>query len=171
MLRDRNFERTVVLMCLHNEEGAMGLVINRPAPVSIRDILLQLGLECSADGGQSVMMGGPVAPESGLLLYQSEDSEARDDELPVSEGLRLCPNRDLLQEIGLGQGPSTYHMFLGHSGWGPGQLENEISQSAWIPAPLRLDLIFATPFERRWEEALRGAGFHPAQFGHSRPQA
>jgi putative transcriptional regulator len=172
MLRDRNFERTVVLMCIHNEDGAMGLVINRPAPLSIRDILVQLNLDCAVDGGQSILVGGPVAPDSGLLLYEvAPEAEQKDDELSVSSELRLCPNRDLLQEIGRGSGPDKYHMFLGHSGWGPGQLEAELSQGAWIPTQLRMDLIFGVPFDRRWEEALRAEGMSPAQFGHNRPSA
>jgi putative transcriptional regulator len=172
MLRDRNFERTVVLMCIHNEDGAMGLVINRPAPLSIRDILVQLDLDCKVEAGQNILGGGPVAPESGLLLYEVDPgSEQKEDELSISDRLRLCPNRDLLQAIGLGTGPDKYHMFLGHAGWGPGQLEAELSQGAWIPTRLRLDLIFGTPFDRRWDEALRCEGLHPAQFGHSRPSA
>jgi len=174
MLKDPNFDRTVVLMCIHNEEGAMGLIINRPAPLTMRDILQQLGMECvnEPEGAQTAMVGGPVALDSGLLLYQvTPESEHRDDELVITEELRLCPNRDMLHAIGKGQGPRKYHMFLGHSGWGPGQLEAEFAQGAWIPAPMRLDLIFSTPIDTRWEEALRGEGVSPAQFGSSRPQA
>jgi putative transcriptional regulator len=172
MLKDPNFDRTVVLMCIHNEEGAMGLIINRPAPLTMRDILQQLGMECVNEGAQSAMVGGPVALDSGLLLYQvASGAERRDDELVITDELRLCPNRDLLNAIGRGKGPRKYHMFLGHSGWGPGQLESEFAQGAWIPAPMRLDLIFSTPMDLRWEEALRGEGVVPAQFGSSRPQA
>ena len=172
MLRDRNFERTVVLMCIHNDDGAMGLVINRPAPLSIRDILVQLNLECEVEAAQNILIGGPVAPDSGLLLYEVDpDSEQKEDELDVSSELRLCPNRDLLQAIGVGSGPDKYQMFLGHAGWGPGQLETELAQGAWVPTHLSMDLIFGVPFERRWEEALRCEGLHPAQFGHSRSSA
>jgi len=172
MLRDRNFEHTVVLMCLHSDDGAMGLVINRPAPLSIKDILVQLDLACTVEAGQNILVGGPVSPDSGLLLYEVDPrAEEKEDELSVTDGLRLCPNRELLQAIGVGTGPDTYHMFLGHAGWGPGQLEAELSQGAWIPTKLRLDLIFGVPFEQRWEEALRCEGMHPAQFGHNRPSA
>jgi putative transcriptional regulator len=172
MLKDPNFDRTVVLMCIHNEEGAMGLIINRPAPLSMHDILTQLGFECTTASDQSAMVGGPVALDSGLLLYQVEAGSARrEDELMVTDDLRLCPNRDLLNAIGKGEGPHRYHMFLGHAGWGPGQLESELSQGAWIPASMQIDLIFTTPMEERWQEALRREGVLPAQFSHSRPQA
>jgi putative transcriptional regulator len=172
MLKDPNFDRTVVLMCLHNEEGAMGLIINRPAPLTMRDILQQLGLDCVDEGAQNAMVGGPVALDSGLLLYQvTPETERRDDELVITDDLRLCPNREVLLSIGNGRGPRQYHMFLGHAGWGPGQLEAELAQGAWIPAPMRLDLIFSTPMDLRWEDALRGEGLALAQFGSSRPQA
>lgn len=172
MLRDPNFERTVVLMCIMSDDGAMGLVINREAPLNMRDILTQLGLACVGEGAQSLMLGGPVAQDSGLLLYRVDPAATgRDDELTVAEDLRLCPNRDLLKAIGEGEGPAQYHMFLGHAGWGPGQLENELAHGAWIPASLRLDLIFSVPIEERWDEALRGEGIHPAGFGGRRPSA
>ena len=133
MLQDPNFDRTVVLMCVHNEEGAMGLVINRPAPLSLRDIVLQMGMTCTAEVSQNAMVGGPVALDSGLLLYEAEPDQVRDDELRVTERLCLCPNRELLSEIGMGRGPTRFHMFLGHSGWGPGQLEQEIAQGPGSP--------------------------------------
>ena len=87
----------------------------------------------------------------------------------ISDKLRLCPNQELLRQIGRGEGPPRYHIFLGHSGWGPGQLEHEISQGAWIPAALSLELIFATPVEQRWQRALSSEGLHPAQVGAFRP--
>ncbi len=172
MLNDPNFSHTVVLMCAHNEEGAMGLVINRPAPFTMPEILKQLGLECTIETAKNAMVGGPVAMDNGLLLYTAEDAIAhQDNELNVTDELRLCPNKEILNSIGAGDGPEQYQMFLGHAGWESGQLEVEISQGAWIPAALRLDLIFSTPMEQRWEEALQGEGLHPAQFSASRAQA
>jgi len=171
-LHDPNFDKTVVLMCVHNEQGAMGLVINRPSPMSLQDIMDQLGVICEQRVDQAAMMGGPVALDSGLLLYEAEaDVELAEDELNVTDHLRLCPNREMLHRIGRGEGPSRYMMFLGHSGWGPGQLEWEFSQGAWIPTQMRPELVFSVPFEERWEEALRGEGLHPGQIGSFRPQA
>jgi len=172
MLQDPNFDRTVVLMCVHNEQGAMGLVINRPSPMTLKDIMDQLGVDCDDDVDQAAMVGGPVALDSGLLLYEAAPgTELGEDELEVTTELRLCPNRELLHRIGRGDGPHRFMMFLGHSGWGPGQLEWEFSQGAWIPAQMRSEIIFSTPFEQRWEEALRGEGLHPAQISSFKPQA
>ena len=169
-LRDPNFDHTVLLMCVHNAEGAMGLVINRPAPVSLADILRQMEIDVDAKNNKSAMVGGPVAVENGLLLYQADAaSETREDELRVSEQLRLCPNQAVLRAISRGRDPTQYHVFLGHSGWGPGQLEGEISQGAWIPTKLRLELIFDTPIEQRWEQALIREGINPSQVGAFRP--
>lgn len=172
LLRDPNFERSVVLMCVHNEQGAMGLVINRPSPFQLKEIMEQLKVTCTEDLTQDALVGGPVALENGLLLYRVLDgADQRDDELVVTPELRLCPSRELLQSIGLGQGPKQFHMFLGHSGWGPGQLEGEISAGAWIPTAFDMDLIFETPMQNRWEQALRSEGINPAQLGFNRPQA
>jgi putative transcriptional regulator len=172
MLQDPNFDGTVVLMCVHNEQGAMGLVINRPSPMTLGDIMEQLGVSCVSSFEQTAMVGGPVALDSGLLLYEADPaSELGEGELAVTDRLRLCPNREMLHQIGRGEGPLHYVMFLGHSGWGPGQLEWEFSQGAWIPAHMRDELIFDTPVEQRWEEALRGEGLHPGQMGTFKPQA
>jgi putative transcriptional regulator len=172
LLRDPNFEKTVVLMCLHNDEGALGLVVNRAAPMDLNQLLAQLDIEGQAADAPTVLYGGPVAQESGLLLYRSEAGvDPREDELRVSDELRLCPNRELLQLIGGGQGPSTFHLFLGHAGWAPGQLESELSQGTWIPAPLNLDLLFDVPLEERWDAALAAVGGSSLQFGGTRPQA
>lgn len=171
-LQDPNFTRTLVLMCVHNDQGAMGLVVNRPSPMSLKEIMDQLGVECVVEVPEAAMFGGPVGLDSGLLLYEVAPHTAmRDDELSVTDDLRLCPNRELLNMIGQGSGPERYMMFLGHSGWGPGQLEWEFSQGAWIPAKMRMELIFTVPVEQRWEEALRGEGLSPAQLGTFRPQA
>ena len=106
MLHDPNFDRTVVLMCVHNEQGAMGLVINRPSPMTLKDIMDQLGVSCGVQVDQVTMVGGPVALDSGLLLYEANpDTEVAEDELEVTEQLRLCPNREMLHQIGRGAGP------------------------------------------------------------------
>jgi putative transcriptional regulator len=159
-LQDPNFDHTVILMCVHNAGGAMGLVVNRPAPFDMSDILAQMGINTKGVANQDVLLGGPVAMDSGLLLYQPDPDEfAQDDEIQVSSTLRLCPNRELLERIGRGSSPSRYHMFLGHSGWGPGQLEQEIAQGAWLPASLNLELLFDVPFGERWNRILACEGY------------
>ena len=171
-LNDPNFSRTVVLMCMHNDEGALGLVINRPAPLTMLEILAQLDLPNDGVRDKAAMVGGPVAVESGMLLYRcSAQDEVREDEIVVSPELRLTPSSELLEEIALGEGPDQHLMFLGHSGWGPGQLEEEISSGSWIPAGLDVDLIFSSPMESRWELALATEGISIMGLGAFRPQA
>jgi len=183
-LRDPNFDHTVVLMCVHNEHGAMGLVINRPAPLDMTELMRQLGLGATgpgtrADGqddenvhlSRAVMIGGPVGLDNGLLLYRTSagKAQAHEDEIVVSDELRICPNQEILRDIADSRGPTEYHVFLGHAGWSPGQLEREIAQGAWVPARLDLDIIFETPLEDRWEAALAIEGLHPSMLGAFRP--
>ncbi len=172
MLHDPNFDRTLVLMCLHNEQGALGLVINRPSPLSMKEILGQLDLPTAGAQGRDAMIGGPVAVENGMLLYRCPShEEAREDEIHVTDDLRLTPNRDMLEQIARGDGPGDYLMFLGHSGWGPGQLESEMSAGAWIPASLNTEIIFDTPVDERWGQALQDEGINPVSLGSFKPQA
>ena len=171
-LQDPNFDGTLVLMCMHGDQGAMGLVINRLAPFTIHEIMEQINIDCDVALEQQALVGGPVAVDSGLLLYRCDpDTEHREDEILICDDLRLCPGRDLLAKIGQGQGPEDFYMLLGHSGWATGQLEQEIASGAWIPTTLNLDIIFSTPLEDRWSEALRLEGLHPAQMTTFRPQA
>ncbi|PID39368.1 MAG: hypothetical protein CSB49_01540 [Proteobacteria bacterium] len=174
---DPNFDHTVVLMCAHNEHGAMGLVINREAPITLGEIMRQLEMETAAEHATSALFGGPVALESALLLYQREEalldhlrphgveSDQDDDEMSVGEGLLLSPGKRLLERIARCQGPRRVNLFLGHSGWAPGQLEREIAQGAWLPVSLDLELIFTVPLEERWDRALQLGGFSMAALG------
>ena len=118
------------------------------------------------------MEGGQTAcNQLGLLAATSHDlvPVLRRCEIRISDHLRLCPNQELLRSIGLGEGPSRFHIFLGHAGWGAGQLESEISQGAWIPTSLNLELVFNTPVEQRWETSLSSEGLHPGHVGAFRP--
>ena len=185
-LIDPNFEHTVVLMCAHNEHGAMGLVINREAPITLGEIMRQLEMEMSEEHPRAALFGGPVSLESALLLYQDEaevlldataegglelEGDEDDDEMEVGAGLRLSPGRQLLARIAVGQGPQRVHLFLGHAGWAPGQLEQEIAQGAWLPVSLDLDLIFDTPLDERWQRALELGGLGAAALGGFTPQS
>jgi putative transcriptional regulator len=165
-LVDPNFDRTVILLCMHDEQGAMGLVFNRPAPFTLSEIFQQIGIETTEDNTQTIMVGGPVSLENGLVLYEGDpDSELRTDEIRVDETLRVCPNRDLLEAIGKGMGPERYLMFIGHAGWAPGQLEKEIATGAWLPADIDRTLLFDAPFADRWSRTLESAGLGLSRMG------
>lgn len=169
-LLDPNFDRTVILMCAHSDQGAMGLVINRQAPITTGEIMRQLELDVVGLQQQSALVGGPVSLQNALLLYQPESEFAeREDDLDIGSELRLSPGHDLLEQIARGEGPARYHLFLGHAGWGPGQLETELGQGAWLPADLRTDLIFDIPIDDRWLDALTVEGLDPAMLGSYTP--
>ena len=170
-LQDPNFEQSVILLCAHSDEGAMGLVVNRPAPLSTHDVMRQMGFP-SVGPEKSALLGGPVAGTNGLILYIADDTDvSRGDTLVVSETLRLCPNSDLLKQISEGLGPSSYEVFLGHAGWGPSQLEGEIALGAWIPGDIDMPLLFEVAHSERWMHALNREGLSPEMLTTFRPHS
>lgn len=157
-MADPNFSRTVTLLAQHDVNGALGVVVNRPAEVSIVEIFKQLGLplEQVGEDGLPVYTGGPVHPEVGLVLHAPRGDW--ESSLPIGERLALTSSRDILGALAAGEGPEKRLLVLGYAGWGAGQLEHEMQQNAWLSAPLDEDLIFSTPPEKRWEHAARLLG-------------
>ena len=127
---DPNFSETVAFLCKHDEEGAIGIVINRPSGMLVSEIFDQLELEsnCGTDAGQPVMNGGPVEPDRGFVLHQSE--QAFDATVNVSAPVKVTVSQDVLKEMASGKGPSPALVALGYSGWASGQLEAEIAANA-----------------------------------------
>ncbi len=159
-LADPNFWHTVVLLGVHApEEGAFGLVINRPLDVTMKDVLGELGETPPEHNLPPVLGGGPVEPSHGFVLFESESPPDDDEGIVLSEhGLVVSGNTATLLQLVRGELSSRYHLILGYSGWGPGQLEHEIEESSWLVAPIDRELIFATPFQERWEAALKLIG-------------
>ena len=157
-LVDPNFHRGVVLVCQHNDENTLGLVINRPSDYTMGDILAQLGLQCrdQATGSAPVLNGGPVQPERGFVLHTPGGDW--DSSIELNPQLALTTSRDILQAIADGEGPERFIMTLGYSGWSPGQLEAELRDNAWLNGPADSDIIFEVPLERRWEQAVNNLG-------------
>src|SRR4051812_3664838 len=153
-LVDPNFNRTVVLLCKHVEEGAFGLIVNRPLVTNTRDI--------------EVWSGGPVEPERSWILV-GQEVEAEDVPLmPVAKGLSLSASSDLLSRMLKPDPPRDARLILGYSGWGPRQLEAELNASAWLIADVDRELIFNTPADQMWETAIRRLGADPAALQMSR---
>jgi putative transcriptional regulator len=169
---DPRFEHAVLLICAHNPEGAMGVVLNKPAPdLDLRDLFAQLGIHHGATlPAMPVQLGGPVELSRGFVLH-SNDWEGEGGSLAVTEALSLTSTRDILEAIGQGLGPDDALLALGYAGWGPGQLEGEILQNVWLTADLDDRIIFREPNPRKWEEALHGLGIDPmtlsATAGHA----
>lgn len=154
---DPNFARTVTLLCQHSDEGAMGLVLNRPTDFLLGELLEQLGIEGgdAALHGVQVLWGGPVQTDRGFVLH--------DDPREWSSTLRCGPfavttSREILHALARGEGPSRFLVLLGHAGWGSEQLEGEISRNGWLTAPAFERLVFEVPLEERWQAAADSIG-------------
>lgn len=168
---DPNFDHTVTYICEHSDEGALGLIINRPLDMDIGAVLQQLELETTPRPllQQPVVSGGPVQPERGFVLHQSP--QQWDATTAMSQSIFITTSQDILLDVAAGHGPEQLLIVLGYAGWGPGQLEEEIRSNAWLTAPAAAELIFATPFAQRWQAATRSLGIDPAllssQAGHA----
>ncbi len=164
-MQDPNFSTTVTLICEHNDDGALGIVINRPLDMSLAGLFEQLDLEASDDAldTQPVLAGGPVGTERGFVLHNSDF--AYDNSLKVSEEIRLTVSRDIIDAMARGEGPDKSLVALGYAGWESGQLETEILANSWINVPATATLVFDTPFEDRWTEAADSLGIDLSRIG------
>ena len=166
-LLDPHFRRSVVLLVEHREEGSLGFVINRPGEVTVSEVAEALGLAAqdirAADA--QVVMGGPVAPETGWIVCEHEVGAklAEGELVRVSDGLAVSASRELLVALLKAEPNHKMLLALGYSGWGPGQLDQEIAQGAWIPVDLDETIVLQTPFEERWAAALKTLGIDPAR--------
>jgi putative transcriptional regulator len=152
-LGDPNFFRTVTLICEHNSEGAMGIVINRPVDLSLLDILKQMDIPASGTKNleMPVYLGGPVQSNRGFVLHEPVGDW--DSTLKVTDRLAVSTSRDILVAIAENKGPRRYLIALGYAGWGAGQLEQEIAQNSWLSGPATREILFHTPLEARWHAA------------------
>jgi putative transcriptional regulator len=156
-LQDENFNKAVVLLCEHREEGAMGLVLNRCTDTTASSIV-QLEPPLEHDNGLQVWIGGPVDPARGWLLVADDLG----DGIEVSPGLFLSASRDLLRRVLQSPDLGGRSRFLvGYAGWGPRQLDGELAASAWLTVPVDTQLMFETPSEALWEVAIRRLGIEP----------
>lgn len=157
-LEDPNFSRSVALICQHDGDGAMGVVVNRASEYTLGDVLQQMGIDTDDDTlrGQTVLAGGPVHPERGFVIH--DGARAWDSSLAIAEGLFVTTSRDVLEAIARGEGPERAAVALGCAGWGAGQLEYELTENSWLTVPADADLLFATPLEARWQTAAGRIG-------------
>ena len=149
-LADPNFFQTVVYISEHNPSGALGLVINRPLNLSLGQLLehLQIATDRPDLASMPVFHGGPVQPEQGFVLHSPVGHWGAT--LRVTERIGITTSRDILQATARGEGPESLLVALGYAGWGPGQLEQELVENAWLSGPADFDILFHTPSERRW---------------------
>jgi putative transcriptional regulator len=162
---DPRFEGAVIVMCAHDTEHAMGVIINRPRDeITLSDVLDHLGLAAD-DGdlaGRLVLDGGPVRPDRGFVLHSS-DFAAGEATQDVSPGLRLTATRDVLEALAGEKPPAHFVLALGCAGWGAGQLEDELKHNAWLVVDADNAIIFGDAHEDKWTAAIKSLGFDPAQ--------
>ena len=163
---DERFARSVIYVCAHSTEGAMGIVVNQPAPnISFPDLLVQLEVIPAADliqlpsgaGGVKVLKGGPVDTQRGFVLHSS-DFFIENSTLPIDEGVCLTATLDILKAIARGSGPRSAILALGYAGWAPGQLENEIQHNGWLHCSADPELIFGPDTGGKYAKALKKIG-------------
>lgn len=163
-MHDPNFERTVILLCDHSTDGAFGLVLNRPTTTAAAEVVA-LDPPVKATHGPLLWTGGPVEPQRGWILLG--ESLEEDDVTEVAPGLFLSTSIQLLRRI-LAATPARTRVLTGYAGWGPGQLDDELASSAWLTVDIDPALIFDTPADEMWDQAIRRLGAEPGslQVGH-----
>jgi len=161
-MMDDRFSGAVVFLCAHSTDGAMGIVINRLAPgVALSDILEQLSIDTDAPAAaRNVLAGGPVEQERGFVLH-STDYASTISTLHVTRDIAMTATMDIMEDIARDEGPARMLVALGYCGWGPGQLERELAENAWLTCDGAPELVFGADMNRKWEAALRTLGVNP----------
>ena len=169
VMEDERFARSVIYVCAHSSEGAMGIIVNRPAgSIDFPELLAQLDIIDKADGiklpesaeSMKVLKGGPVETGRGFVLHSS-DFFIQDATLPIDDGICLTATVDILRAIAQGGGPKHAILALGYAGWAPGQLETEIQHNGWLHCAADEELIFGGDIEAKYQRALHKIGIEP----------
>jgi len=157
-LNDPNFAQTVALICEHTDKGALGIVLNKPLPMKLSEVLSQMKLEPTNEqiGEMPVLRGGPVHTDRGFVLHRPGGQW--DHTHRVSDTIQVTTSRDVLAAMARGEGPSDAFIALGYAGWESGQLERELKENAWASMPVDARVVFELPFEERWAGAWRLMG-------------
>lgn len=166
-MADPNFNRSVVLLCRHDEEGALGFVVNRPMDIDVAD-LLEGDFPIPGSPSLTAWQGGPVSPERGWLICRELPNQSEEDPeefLEVCRGIYMSSSqthlRNVLEQDPEESGPHHSRLLLGYAGWGPGQLDAELIASAWLQIPVDENLIFETEATEVWDKGIRSLGVDP----------
>jgi putative transcriptional regulator len=158
-LHDPLFAHSLAYICEHNEEGAMGIVINRPLDLCWRDVFEQLDLEDAFNGDELVLAGGPVHMDRGFILHPA-DAHRWESSMNITSDIKLTTSMDIISALARGKGPERSLMALGYAGWGSGQLEHELANNFWLTLQADVDILFDTPFHRKVETAADRLGIN-----------
>src|SRR5690554_572898 len=153
-LKDPFFERSVTYICEHNEEGAMGLVINQPLDITLAGLLKQVDIEVSNSNLENIQVfaGGPVGTDRGFVLHSPQDGWR--SSLQLSDEVMVTTSKDILESFGSERAPANYLLALGFAGWEAGQLEAELGENSWLTIPADAGVLFNTPTSERWEKEI-----------------
>ncbi|MBU6166859.1 MAG: YqgE/AlgH family protein [Alphaproteobacteria bacterium] len=159
---DDRFERSVIAICLHDDDGALGLVINKPLPdLTLHGLMAQLDIAPGVAPDVPVLAGGPMAPGHGVVLHSAD--YAAGNTIQVGTAWAFTSTLDVLHAIARGDGPRHWHMLLGHAGWGAGQLDGEMRQHGWHLAQGDARIVWQVPAEQRWQRAFALTGIDVTQ--------
>lgn len=162
-MADPRFAHALTYIIKHDDEGAVGLVVNKPLQLPLTKLLTEISSNLVVPlrhPDQMVLFGGPVNTQMGFVLHREQGHW--NSTLPINEDICVTSSRDILDAIAQGQGPDDYIVVLGYAGWGAGQLEEEMAANAWLNCPADNDLLFGLPFEQRWEAGIHKLGVDPA---------
>ncbi|EFP95844.1 YqgE/AlgH family protein [Vibrio caribbeanicus] len=166
-MKDPYFQRSVIYVCEHNEDGAMGLMINAPIDITIGKMLEKVDVEPSHPQLQKeslekpVLNGGPVSEDRGFILHQPKDEY--ESSIKMTDNISVTTSKDILGVLGTEAEPSQYLVALGYSGWEAGQLEIELSENSWLTVEADPNVIFDTPINERWQKAVQMLGIDASQ--------
>ncbi|WP_218191055.1 YqgE/AlgH family protein [Enhydrobacter aerosaccus] len=176
---DERFQKSVVFICKHDDEGALGIIVNNTVDdLPLGQVYKQLGIDVpSSAAAQPVLFGGPVETSRGLVLHSADYK--RDETLLINGGMALTASLEILKDMAAGTGPRQAWLALGHSGWGPGQLDHEMQDNAWLVVDANPSLVFDADFDAKWQRALDqlggkaggGGKFDPASYSHQTGRA
>ena len=157
-LADPNFAQTITVICEHTKAGALGIVVNKPLPMKLSDVLVQMNLEAGTEAiaSKPVLRGGPVYTDRGFVLHRPGGKW--DHSHKVSDTVQVTTSRDVLAAMARGEGPEDAFIALGYAGWEAGQLEHEIKENSWLSMPIDARVVFELPYEERWSAAWRFLG-------------
>lgn len=162
-LPDPNFSGTLSLICEHDENGAIGFVINQPTPITLIDVFEQMEIDHSEDlENDRVLCGGPVSNERGFVLHR-KDGRTWQSSLDVSDELAITASQDIIEALASNEAPDGSTLILGYAGWGGGQLENEVRENSWLSLPCSMQVLFETDYEERLNVATTAAGINFAR--------
>ena len=155
---DPNFAHTIIYVCEHNEQGATGIIINRPLGVQLQEVFEQMQIKCELPSSLEIpiLFGGPVHQERGFVIHRPQGKWRTTIEM--ADDIAITTSQDVLDAIALGKGPDDLIIALGYTGWDANQLEEEVTKNAWLTCPADPSILYKTPFADRWKAAINSMG-------------